>query len=150
MMKRTRYYSAVFAALLPVVALSAAQGGCKKDEDETKPMASVTAPPIPTPPPTPSAPATIVPEEDAGPDAADASDAKAPVTGTGTSSASATIAKCCAALQQNANSAPPEQKGAYQAAATACNGLKSMPAAQQAFSQIRAFLAGAKMPAACQ
>jgi hypothetical protein len=150
MMKRTRYLTVVFATLLPVTLLFAAQSGCgKKDDDDTKPTASVAPPP--PPPPAPTAPAVVTPEEDAGAasDAADGSDGKAVVTGTG-GGASASIAKCCAALQQNANSAPIEQKGAYQAAATACQGLKGTPVAQQAFSQIRAFLAGAKMPGACQ
>jgi len=148
-MKRTRYFSVVFATLLPIMILSVMESGCgKKDDDEIKPIASAIPTPAPTPSPAPT-PAAIVPEEDAGSDAAvDAgSDAKPVLTGGG---ASATIAKCCAALQGNANSAPPEQKGAYLAAASACQGLKGTPVAQQAFSQIRAFLAGAKMPGACQ
>jgi len=147
-MKRTRYFSLVFATLLPIMLLSVTETGCgKKDDDEIKPPASAPVPP-PTPSPAPT-PAPIVPEEDAGAPVVDAgSDAK-PVVGTG-GGASATIAKCCAALQGNANSAPPEQKGAYLAAASACQGLKGMPAAQQAFAQIRTFLQGAKMPGACQ
>lgn len=149
MMKQTRYYTVVLAALLPVLVLSASQSGCgKKDDEEVKPIASAPPPP----PPAPTAPAVVTPEEDAGPDAApdaDASDGRV-VTGTGTGVASQSIAKCCAALQQNANSAPLEQKGAYQAAASACLGLKSTPVAQQAFAQLRSFLAGAKMPGACQ
>lgn len=147
MMKRTRYYSVVLAALLPVMLLSFAQSGCgKKDEDAPPPPVSAAPPPPPTPAPTP---APLVPEEDAGPDVAvDAgTDAKPVVAGGG---ASASITKCCNALSQNANSAPPEQKGAYLAAASACAGLKGTPVAQQAFAQIRAFLAGAKMPGACQ
>lgn len=148
MMKQTRYITVAFAALLPVMILATAQSGCgKKDDDDTKPTASVVTPP---PPPPPTTPAVVTPEEDAGIDAAadaDASDAK-PVLGPGLASAS--IAKCCAALQQNANSAPLEQKGAYQAAAAACQGLRNTPVAQQAFSQIRSFLLGAKMPGACQ
>lgn len=149
-MKRTRYFSVVVAALLPVMLLSLAESGCgKKDEDDTKPVVSAAPTPTPTPTPPPT-PAAIVPEEDAGVDApVDAApDVKA--VGTGTGSAAGTIAKCCAALQGNANSAPPEQKGAYQAAAAACQGLKNTPVAQQAFAQIRSFLAGAKMPGACQ
>jgi len=149
MMKRTRYFPIVFAALLPIMLLSVTETGCgKKDDDEIKPPVSATPVPPPTPSPAPT-PAPIVPEEDAGAPVVDAgSDAK-PVVGTGTGAA-ASIAKCCAALQSNANSAPPEQKGAYLSAATACQGLKAMPVAQQAFAQIRSFLAGAKMPGACQ
>jgi hypothetical protein len=148
MMKQTRYLTVVFAALFPVMLLSATQSGCgKKDEDDTKPTATAAPPP---PPPPPTTPAVVIPEEDAGLDAgldADASDAKVVV---GVGGASASIAKCCAALQQNANSAPIEQKGAYQAAAAACQGLRNTPVAQQAFAQIRSFLLGAKMPGACQ
>jgi hypothetical protein len=150
MIKQTRYFTVAFAALLPVLILSTAQSGCGKgNDDDTKTTASV--PPPPPPPPPPTAPAIVAPEEDAGIDAgsdADASDGKV-VVGTG-GGAAASIAKCCAALQQNANSAPIEQKGAYQAAAAACQGLRNTPVAQQAFSQIRSFLLGAKMPGACQ
>jgi len=147
-MKRTRYFSVVIATLLPIMVLSVAETGCgNKKEDEVPPPVSAAPPPTPTPSAAPT-PAPIVPEEDAGAPVVDAgTDAKPVVAGGG---ASATIAKCCAALQSNANSAPPEQKGAYLAAASACNGLKGTPVAQQAFAQIRAFLAGAKMPGACQ
>ncbi|APR78338.1 Hypothetical protein A7982_03685 [Minicystis rosea] len=89
------------------------------------------------------------PEEpvDAGTDAGDAGlDAGKP----GGGSAAGSIAKCCAALQQNANSAPLDQKPYYMAAANACNGMRNTPSAQQAFAQLRMFLAGAKMPGACK
>jgi hypothetical protein len=145
-MKRTHYVSVVFAAVLPVLLLSATQSGCgKKPEDEPV----TTAPPPPPPPPPPTTPAPVVPEpEDAGSDApVDAAPDVKPGTGGGSF---ATISKCCAALQQNAASAPPEQKGSYLAAAAACQGLKNTPVAQQAFAQIRSFLMGAKMPGACQ
>lgn len=136
------------AALLPVVLLVFGNGcsSCKKDDDDAKPAASASAPP---PAPTPSAPATVAPEEpvDAGSDAGDAgTDAGKP----GGGSAAGSIAKCCAALQQNANSAPLDQKPYYMAAANACNGMRNTPSAQQAFAQLRMFLAGAKMPAACK
>jgi hypothetical protein len=147
MINKTRFVSVVFAAAFPVLLLAAVQGCGNKNNDE--PPAAVSVAPIPTPVPTPTAPATVMPEEDAGPDAAADAAADAKPVGTG-GSAAGTIAKCCAALAQNANSAPPEQKGSYLAAAAACNGLRSTPVAQQAFGQIRAFLAGAKMPGACQ
>lgn len=145
MNQRTRYVSVVFAALLPALLLGASQSGCGK-KDETTPVATVSAPPPPPPPPATVAP--MIPEEDAGSDAADAAPDVAKV-GTGGGSF-ATISKCCNALAGNAASAPPEQKGSYLAAAAACQGLKNTPAAQQAFAQIRSFLAGAKMPGACQ
>lgn len=146
MILRTRYATIALAALLPTLVLAASQVGCGKKPDEEPPVPSVTAPPIPTPPPTVAA---IVPEEDAGSDAAADADADAAKPGTGGGSF-ATISKCCNALAGNAASAPPEQKGSYLAAAAACQGLKNTPAAQQAFAQIRSFLAGAKMPGACQ
>lgn len=144
MIQRTRYASVAFAALLPVLVLSAAQSGCGKKDDETPPVATVA--PAPTPTPVVTA-APMIPEEDAGPDVVDAAPDVKVVTGGGSF---ATISKCCAALSQNAASAPPEQKGSYLAAAAACQGLKNTPVAQQAFSQIRSFLIGAKMPGACQ
>jgi hypothetical protein len=134
------------AALLPVVVLAGGCNSCKKDEDD-KPATTASAPP-PAPTPSPAAPATVVPEEDAGAPADAGVDAAKP-TGPG-GPAPGSIAKCCAALQQNVNSAPLEQKPYYMAAAQYCNGLKTTPAAQQAFAQIRAFLAGAKMPPACK
>ena len=146
MIQRTRYTTVVFAALLPALVLAALQVGCGKKPDEETPVPSVTAPPPPPPPSATVAP--IVPEEpDAGLDAAADADAAKPATGGGSF---ATISKCCNALSQNAASAPIDQKGSYLAAAAACQGLKNTPAAQQAFAQIRSFLAGAKMPGACQ
>ena len=70
--------------------------GCKKDEPP---------PPLPSaaPTPTPSAPLQLV-VEDSGPDVVDAGDgdaAKKKYTGT-----SASVTKCCAAIQQNAANAP--------------------------------------------
>ncbi len=70
--------------------------------------------------------------------------------GPGGPGGSGTLAKCCAALQQNANSAPLDQKAYYMAASQYCNGMRNTPAGQQAFQQIRMFLAGAKMPGACR
>ncbi|HZO16894.1 MAG TPA: hypothetical protein VFB62_26640 [Polyangiaceae bacterium] len=60
------------------------------------------------------------------------------------------IAACCAALSQNAQNAPPEQKGAYLAAAGACNALRNNPQGRAALAQVRAALAGANVPASCK
>ncbi len=60
------------------------------------------------------------------------------------------IGACCAALQQNSVSAPPQQKGAYLAALGACNALRSSPQGRAGLSSVRALLAGAGVPAACQ
>jgi hypothetical protein len=147
-MKRTRVSTVLFAAMFPVLALSAVDGcGSKKDDDAVPSASAVAAPP--PPPATASAPAVVMPEEPDAGAAADAGDAAAPKTGTG-GGAFGQISKCCAALRANAKSAPPEQMGGYMAAAQACEGLKNTPAANMAFSQIRMFLAGAKMPGACQ
>ena len=144
-MKHARSASIAAAALLPAVLLVFANGcsSCKKETDDA-PATTASA----APPPEPAAPATVMPEEpiDAGSDAsADAGDAGKPKGGGGGS-----IAKCCSALQQNVNSAPLDQKPYYMAAANACNGMRNTPSAHQAFAQIRMFLAGAKMPAACK
>jgi hypothetical protein len=147
-MKRTRTFTVVFAAMFPVLALAATNGCGNKKDDDTPPTASAPPPP-PPPPATASAPAVVMPEEpDAGADAGDAGDSGPPKTGGGGSFGQ--ISKCCAALRQNAKSAPPEQAPSYMMAAQACEGLKNTPAANVAFSQIRSFLAGAKMPGACQ
>lgn len=142
MMKRAR--SAAFFALVPVLMLSLTNcSSCKKD-DEPPPVSSAA----PTPTPTPVTTATIAPEEDAGAPVDAGTDAgHHPNPGGGSASS---IAKCCAALQQNANSAPLDQKAYYLQAAAACQGMKNTPSAQQAFGQLRAFLAGAKMPGACK
>lgn len=150
MMKRSRSVMVVGAALLPAFLLAFGQGcsSCRKDKDEDdKPAttASATAAPAPTP----TAPATVMPEEpvDAGAgDAGDAGDGGKKPGGGG----SGNIAACCAALQQNVNSAPLDQKPYYMAAANACQGMRNTPSAQQAFAQLRMFLAGAKMPGACK
>jgi hypothetical protein len=147
-MKPARTMTVFVAALLPI-ALTIVAGGCnscKKDDDDKPATTASAAPPAPTP--TPVAPATVVPEEDAGAPVDAGVDAAKP-TGPG-GPGPGSIAKCCAALQQNVNSAPLEQKAYYMAAAQYCQGLKNTPAAQQAFAQIRSFLAGAKMPAACR
>lgn len=60
------------------------------------------------------------------------------------------IAACCAALAQNAASAPPQFKGAYIAAAGACNAVKNDPRGMAALGGARAALAGASLPAACR
>jgi hypothetical protein len=146
MMKLARSLTVALVAVMPVVILSAGCNGCKKDDDDAKPATTASAAPAPTP--TPVTPAAVVPEEDAGAPADAGVDAAKPMGPGG--GAPGSIAKCCAALQQNVNSAPLEQKAYYMAAAQYCNGARNTPAAQQAFGQIRMFLSGAKMPGACR
>lgn len=148
-MNRTRYLAALCAAVLPVTLAVMANGcGNKEKEDET-PAVTATVAPTPTPPPTP---APMVPEEDAGSDASDAGDAgdAAAKVGTGGGGDPTGMRKCCSALRQNANSAPPEQKASYLSAAGICDGLVNSPQGRQALGAVRAALLGAKMPAACQ
>ncbi len=60
------------------------------------------------------------------------------------------IAACCAALMQNAASAPPQFKGAYISAAGACNALRNDPRGRAALASVRGSLGGAQVPAACR
>lgn len=60
------------------------------------------------------------------------------------------IQACCQALSQNAKSAPPQQQGAYIAAAAACRSMAANSQGRQGLSTIRAMLAGAGAPAACK
>lgn len=146
-MKSTRLFTVLGALVFPV-AIAFVANGCKKEEEETPPPATTTTTPTPTPATTTTA--TMTPEEDAGvdagDDAGDAGDAGKKV-GTGDPTG---VRRCCQALQQNANSAPPEQKGAYLAAAAACQGLVNSPQGRQALGTLRGLLLGAQMPAACQ
>lgn len=60
------------------------------------------------------------------------------------------ISACCAAIAQNAKSAPPQQVPLYMMAAGTCNNLRSNPQGRAALGQVRAALAGANVPAACR
>lgn len=60
------------------------------------------------------------------------------------------IAACCAALRQNAKSAPPQQQGAYLLAAGACDAVKNNPQGRAALGTVRAALAGASVPSTCK
>jgi len=146
-MNHSRFLTALCAAVLPF-ALALAVQGCKNDEDATPPVPS--AAPTPTPTPSAAPPVVLKTEDDAGvdaaDDAADASDA-AKVTGTGDPTG---IRKCCAALRQNANSAPLDQKGSLLSAAAMCDGLVNSPQGKQALVAVRGLLKGASMPASCQ
>lgn len=60
------------------------------------------------------------------------------------------IGPCCAALAQNANSAPPDQKVYLLQAAAICNGLRNSPQGKAALGPVRAALRTANMPSACR
>ncbi|WP_437580561.1 acyltransferase [Sorangium sp. So ce887] len=145
-MKPTRLFTVLGALTFPL-AVALVSNGCKKEEEEPPP---VPAPTVVTPAPTPTPTTQIVPEEDAGADAADVDAADADAGKKVVTGDSSGIRKCCAALRQNAKSAPPEQQGGYLAAASACDGLANSPQGRQALSTLRGLLLGAQMPASCQ
>lgn len=60
------------------------------------------------------------------------------------------IAACCAALRQNAKSAPPQQAGIYLMAAGACDNARKNPDTAAALRAVRGALAGANAPASCK
>lgn len=60
------------------------------------------------------------------------------------------IAACCAALRQNARSAPPDQAPYLVMAANMCDSLRRSPQGRQTLAQIRAGLRGAHAPSACR
>ena len=114
--------------------------GCKKDEP---PPPLPSAAPATTP--TPTAPVELVPEEPVAAPSASATTAKA-----GTGAPAQSFAKCCAALTQNAASAPEPTKTTLTQAAGMCNSLvaagKSGPGV---VSAIQGLLRGVGMPSAC-
>lgn len=60
------------------------------------------------------------------------------------------LAACCAALRQNAKSAPPQQMGLYMMAAGACDSARKNPDSVKALAGVRGMLAGANVPASCR
>ncbi|APR82228.1 Hypothetical protein A7982_07577 [Minicystis rosea] len=57
------------------------------------------------------------------------------------------LGPCCAALRQNARSAPPDQRGYLLTAAAVCDGLRNNPQGRAMAAQMRAQLRGAALPA---
>jgi len=143
MVQASKVASSVFGpVLLGVVVSLLATGylGCKKDEPP---------PPLPSAAPVvtaaPAAPLELAPEE---PVASAAPSATVKAGGTGAPAQS--FAKCCAALTQNAASAPEPTKTSLTTAAGICNSLvaagKSGPGVVSAFQGL---LRGVGMPSAC-
>lgn len=60
------------------------------------------------------------------------------------------LAPCCAALRQNARSAPPDQANYLIMAANVCDGLRKSPQGRAQLAQIRAGLRGARLPSQCR
>ncbi len=109
--------------------------GCKKEEEPPPPL------PEAKPAATPETLELEIPEEDAG------EEEEPKKTGTGVRKPKG-LAACCAALRQNAASAPPETQGHMLNAAAACDAANAAGAGSVA--GLSALLRGAKMPAACQ
>ncbi len=134
---------APFCLSLLVPALASVASGCKKEEP---PPPLPSASPAATPPPAPTQPIELVPEVAPAPSAsASAEPAK---TGGGGGSP---LKKCCAALAQNAQSAPEPNKTYLLQAAAVCNAAAGAgQAAGPAMSMISSALRGAGMPTACK
>ena len=113
--------------------------GCKKDEPPP-PLPSAA----PAAAPTPTAPLELAPEEPV------ASASAEPVKKVGTGAPAQSFAKCCAALTQNAASAPEPTKTSLTTAAGLCNSMvaagKSGPGI---VSAVQGLLRGVGMPSAC-
>jgi hypothetical protein len=133
--------SVVGPVVLGVVVSLLATGymGCKKDEPPP-PLPSAA----PAAAPTPTAPLELAPEEPV------ASASAEPVKKVGTGAPAQSFAKCCAALTQNAASAPEPTKTTLTQAAGFCNSMvaagKSGPGI---VSAVQGLLRGVGMPSAC-
>jgi hypothetical protein len=131
----------LLSVLVPVFAVDVT--GCKKDEP---PPPLPSAAPAATP--TPTAPIELVPETT--PVASASASASATPVRTGGSGGSS-LAKCCSALSQNAQSAPEPNKTYMLQAAAVCKGAAAAgQASGAAFGAITAALRGAGMPTACK
>lgn len=136
----------VLCALVFPFAVALIASGCGDKETETP----TTVAPAPTPTPTPTPTVQLVPEEDAGAADADAGDADADAPKATGSYDPTGIRACCAALSQNAASAPLDQKPMYLQAAAVCQGLVNSPQGRQALVGIRGMLRGANVPSSCK
>ena len=144
-MKAKRIVTVCCALTFPFAVALLANGCGGK---ETEPPPATTSAPAPTPTPTPTV--NMVPEEDAGAADADAGDADADAPKATGSFDPTGIKACCTALNQNAASAPLDQKPMYLQAAAVCQGLINSPQGRQALVGLRGILRGANMPSACK
>ena len=140
MVQASKVATSVFGSVLLGVLLSSLPTtGCKKDEPPP-PLPSAAPAAVPTP----TAPLELAPEEPVAVAGAPA------VKGTGGGAPAQSFAKCCAALTQNAASAPEPTKTSLTQAAGICNSLvaagKSGPGV---VSAIQGLLRGVGMPSAC-
>lgn len=132
----------ILSALGAIAALPSL--ACEPETDETVPIATA---PVSAPPAASSA--LLEPEEHDGGTDADAIGAGG--TGPKRPAGDPTgLAACCSALERNAALAPAEQKGAYLAAAGACNAARKNPSGRAVLAQVRRILRDASVPIACQ
>ncbi|HWA76403.1 MAG TPA: hypothetical protein VG937_28890 [Polyangiaceae bacterium] len=130
----------LLSLVVPLCALQAA--GCKKDEP---PPPLPSAAPVATTPPPPTQPLELVPEVAPAPSAS----ASAEPVKTGGGGGGSSLKKCCAALTQNAQSAPEPNKTYMLQAAAICNAAVGASGAIPS-GAITAALRGAGMPTACK
>ena len=122
-----------------VSSLAAGYMGCKKDEPPP-PLPSAAPAAVPTP----TAPLELAPEEI--PVASASASVKKPTGGAPAQS----FAKCCAALTQNAASAPEPNKTYLLQAAGACNSaVAAGKGGTSIVGAIQGLLRGVGMPSAC-
>ena len=122
-----------------LIVTAQAVSGCKKEEP---PPPLPTAAPVATAPP---APLQLKPEDAGMPKPAES----AKPTGTGHGTAGG-LSACCAALQQNAASAPAPTNGYMLQAAAACKAAVAAGNTAGIAAMIRGLLQGAGMPSSCK
>ncbi len=140
-MDSTKHVSVSFGGLgvlLAALVLPFALMGCEKEEPP---------PPLPAAAPaaTPAPQTELKIEEEALPEPSAAPTTK----GTGTGKPAQSLKNCCAALRQNAASAPEPNKGYFLTAAGICDGMVAAGNTAGAAAALQAALRGAGLPSAC-
>jgi hypothetical protein len=143
MVQASKVASSVFGpVVLGVVVsfLTAGFAGCKKDEPPP-PLPSAAPAAVPTP----TAPLELAPEEPVA-----SASASATAKPTGGYAPATSFAKCCAALSQNAASAPEPTKTSLTTAAGMCTSMvKAGQTGPGIVSAVQGLLRGVGMPSAC-
>lgn len=129
------------AALGLLVSAGLLAPGCKKDDPPPPPLPSATASTEV------AAPLELTPE-DAGVDAPDGDGGKKKLGGGGPATS---FKACCAALHQNAKSAPEPTAGYMRLAAGTCDGMAASGRDSAAIrAAVQGMLRGAGVPSACR
>jgi hypothetical protein len=143
MVQASKVASSVFGpVVLGVVVslLTTGFAGCKKDE-APPPLPSAAPAAVPTP----TAPLELAPEEPVA-----SASASATVKASGGGAPAQSFAKCCAALSQNAASAPEPTKTSLTTAAGMCTSMvKAGQSGQGIVNAVQSLLRGVGMPSAC-